>query len=304
MSNRLGSSPSASSSSSSPINVGGRSVPATELYPSFLPLTESVGQASTTGEWLSEKPHAGDLTYLDEDFQECWWIHKQDRASVLVRAWATRQNDRVVVYTAGGGIWAGTIEEYAMVCPKIAEEVRTKQDARANLTPRRIEAARRRAEQFLRRFRRETGGLPTCSIWRNAWQGELDAGGRQIVVCLKCHLYGMERILGLGDADAIPTAFQARGFSCRLLQDVKYGETAPRQRGEPLELRQARGSSASKERLSLDGVKSEGLEEPILDEDIEITGFSTTAKQFYKARGPQLQTPVYRGESSEVDLLA
>ena len=51
-------------------------------------------------------------------------------------------------------------------------------------------------------------------------------------------------------------------------------------------------------------MKSEGLEEPTLDGDIEITGFSTAAKQFYKARGPQLQMPVYRGESSEVDLLA
>ena len=303
-SNWLGSSSSASSSSSSPMNIRGRSVPAAELYPSITPLTESVEQASMTGERLSEKPHVGDLTYLDEDFQECRWIREQDGASVLVRAWATRQNDRAVVYTAGGGIWSGTIEEYAIVCPRIAEEVRMKQDARANLTLRRIEVAKKGAEQFLRRFRRETGGLPTRSTWRNAWQGELDAGGRQIVVRLKCHLCGMERILGLGDADAIPTAFQARGFSCGLLQDVKCGETAPGRKGEPLELRQARGLSASEERPSLDGVKSEGPEEPTLDEDIEITGFSTAAKQFYKARGPQLQTPVYRGESSEVDLLA
>ena len=96
---------------------------------------------------------------------------------MLVQAWATRQNDRAVVYTTGGGIWAGTIEEYAIVCPKIPEEVRTKQDARANLTPQRIEAAKRGAEQFLQRFRRETGDLPICSTWRNAWQGELDAGG-------------------------------------------------------------------------------------------------------------------------------
>ena len=40
------------------------------------------------------------------------------------------------------------------------------------------------------------------------------------------------------------------------------------------------------------------------DDEVEITGFSTAAKQFYKARGPQLQTPAYRGEPSEVDLLA
>ena len=38
--------------------------------------------------------------------------------------------------------------------------------------------------------------------------------------------------------------------------------------------------------------------------DVEIVRFSAAAKQFYKARGPQLHTPSYRGEPSEVDLLA
>ena len=38
--------------------------------------------------------------------------------------------------------------------------------------------------------------------------------------------------------------------------------------------------------------------------DVEIVRFSAAAKQFYKARGPQLHTPPYRGEPSEVDLLA
>ena len=40
------------------------------------------------------------------------------------------------------------------------------------------------------------------------------------------------------------------------------------------------------------------------DNDVEITGFLIAAKQFYKARGLQIQTLVYRGEPSEVDLLA
>ena len=40
------------------------------------------------------------------------------------------------------------------------------------------------------------------------------------------------------------------------------------------------------------------------ENEVEIVGFSAAAKQFYKARGPQIQTPTYRGEPSEVDLLA
>ena len=38
--------------------------------------------------------------------------------------------------------------------------------------------------------------------------------------------------------------------------------------------------------------------------DVEVVGFSAVAKQFYKARGPQLHTPTYRGKPPEVDLLA
>ena len=40
------------------------------------------------------------------------------------------------------------------------------------------------------------------------------------------------------------------------------------------------------------------------EDEVEIVGFSSAAKQFYKARGLQIQTPAYRGEPSEVDLLA
>ena len=39
-------------------------------------------------------------------------------------------------------------------------------------------------------------------------------------------------------------------------------------------------------------------------EEVEVTGFSAVAKQLYKVRGLQLHTPTYRGEPSEVDLLA
>ena len=115
--------------------------------------------------------------------------------------------------------------------------MKAQQSARALGLSRRTEAARKGAEGFLRGYRRETGGLPTRSTWRNAWQGKMDTGGRQITVRLKCHLCRMERVVGLADADNTPSFFQARGFSCGVLRDVCCEESAPGQRGEPLALK-------------------------------------------------------------------
>ena len=74
--------------------------------------------------------------------------------------------------------------------------------------------------------------------------------------------------------------------------------------GNLLALSRTRGPTARAEGLPEEEVKVEEQDGMGPEEDVEIVGFSTAAKQFYKARGPQLQTPVYRGESSEVDLLA
>ena len=62
------------------------------------------------------------------------------------------------------------------------------------------------------------------------------------------------------------------------------------------------GSGRRREEIKAESPRARGMAES--DNDVEITGFSTAAKQFYKARGPQIQMPVYRGELSEVDLLA
>ena len=278
---------------------------AADLYPSFPPLTDSAGTGvGSTSEQQTERSNAGDPAVLDEDFQECWWIREHKGSNVLARGWATRQGERAVVYTAGGGVWTGTVNEYAAVCPQIIEEVKAQQSARALGLSRRTEAARKGAEGFLRGYRRETGGLPTRLTWRNAWQGEMDMGGRQITVRLKCHLYGIERVVGLADADNTPSFYQARGFSYGVLRDVGCEESAPGPRGEPLALKRTTGPTARAEGTPEGEVKAEEPDGVGPDEDLEIVGFSVAAKQFYKARGPQLQTPVYRGESSEVDLLA
>ena len=48
-------------------------------------------------------------------------------------------------------------------------------------------------------------------------------------------------------------------------------------------------------------VKEEETEE---EEEVQITGFSPAALQFYKATGKSLPAPEYKGEASEVTLLA
>ena len=240
---------------------GGRPAIAADLYPSFPLLTDSAGtgiaNTASASEQQTERSNAGDPAVLDEDFQECWWVREYEGTNVLARGWATRQGERAVVYTAGGGVWTGTVDEYAAVCPQIIEEVKAQQSARTLGLSRRSEAARKGAEGFLRGYRRETGGLPTRSTWRNAWQGEVDTGGRQITVCMKCHLCRMERVIGLADADITPSLYQARGFSCGVLRDVCCGETAPGQRGEPLALSRTRGPTARAEGLPEEEVKAE-----------------------------------------------
>ena len=110
--------------------------------------------------------------------------------------------------------------------------------------------------------------------------------------------------MGLGEADTKPVVYFSRGFSCALLCDVQCGELSPGQKGETLRLKQDSRALPVDVQRRTSGVKKESQEETELEEDVEVVGFSTAVKQFYKARGPQLQTPAYRGESSEVDLLA
>ena len=256
-----------------------------ETYPSFSPLTQSADSAAAF--IVQDAPaDANNVLFLDEDFQECWWLDEQERMDVLARGWVTLRGDQVVVYATGGSMWTGPIEEYALLSRKISEEARAKQEARTLVLPRRAEAARAGALRYLRQFRRETGNPPSRSTWLNVWQGELDAGGRQITVRLNCSVCKRERILGLGEADTKPVVYFSRGFLCALLCDVQYGELSPGQKGETLRLKQdSRAPTVDVQRRS-SGVKKENQEETELEEDVEVVGLSTAAKQFYKARGP------------------
>ena len=111
-------------------------------------------------------------------------------------------------------------------------------------------------------------------------------------------------MVGLADANNTLLFFQARGFSCGVLRDVCCEESASGQRGEPLALKRTTGPTARAEGPPEKEVKAEEPDGVGPDEDLEIVGFSAATKQFYKVRGLPVHTPVYRGESSEVDLLA
>ena len=306
----------------SPAGAGQPSRPPPELYPTLSPLHQSRVAVPVfeypAGTGMLD---ATDDAFLDDDFQECWWFDEQEGVPVILRGWATRQGERALVYVAGGGVWSGTHEEYRELHRRVAQEARIKRESGSLATPRRYELSRRGAGEYLRRFRRETGGLPSRSTWSNVWRGEEDVGGRRITADIACSVCRRERPVSLAGADASLTAFYENGFRCDMLGGVACGERSSLPRGdvhtfvsvarnENAPVQAAVPSVGSPVRPPAETPRNplETHEEPSRErnesDDVEIVGFSAAAKQFYKARGPQLHTPTYRGEPSEVDLLA
>ena len=120
-----------------------------ETYLSFSPLTQSADSAAAF--IVQDTPaDANNALFLDEDFQECWWLDEQERMDVLARGWVTLRGDQAVVYATGGSMWTGPIEEYVLLSRKISEEARAKREARTLVLPRRAEAARAGALWYLR----------------------------------------------------------------------------------------------------------------------------------------------------------
>ena len=81
-----------------------------ELYPTFTLLQQSLA-APTPCATARSQVDAADATFLDEDFQECWWCFEREGIFTFIRGWATKQGERALVYIAGGGLWSGTQEE-------------------------------------------------------------------------------------------------------------------------------------------------------------------------------------------------
>ena len=141
--------------------------PLPDLYPVLSPLHQSVGRQGAPAIGRGDQLDVADSAFLDDDFQECWWVGEYEGSDIIIRGWATKQGDRALVYIAGGSLWSGSLDEYRDLYWRLAQEMRNRKDPSPLLSPKRYEAARKGAGEYLRRFRYETGGLPLRSTWAN-----------------------------------------------------------------------------------------------------------------------------------------
>ena len=269
----------------SPFSVGQPQQPPTDYMP-FTPLQQPAGRP------VSQTIDAADATFLDDDFQECWWCTENPDGSLnFVRGWATKQGERALVYIAGGGLWAGAQEHYRELHRRVTQEVRVKRETGSMAVSRRYEAARKGASEYLRRYRCETGSVPSKPTWASMWRGgRQDAGGRQITAELCCASCRAERTVSLASADSVASAFLENGFRCSMLQGVTCNDRTPLLRGTVLEFAlsgaRAAATIAGGLQASTESANNEVSRDGGESDDVELVGFSTAAKQFYKARGP------------------
>ena len=121
----------------SPFSVGQPQQLPTDYMP-FTPLQQPAGRP------VGQTINAADATFLDDDFQECWWCTENPDGSLnFVRGWATRQGERALVYIAGGGLWAGAQEHYRELYRRVTQEVRVKRETGSMAVSRRYEAPRK-----------------------------------------------------------------------------------------------------------------------------------------------------------------
>ena len=155
---------------------------------------------------------------------------------------------------------------------------------------RRYEASKRGAGEYLRKYRCESGGLPSRSTWMYVWQGGRDAGGRQISVDLVCTKCKAERSVGLAGANLTASVFDENGFRCSMLKGMTCEDVTPLPRGSIYELAASIARDIPVHPVGTLASPAESRHEVSGDngrsEEVEVTGFSVAAKQFYKARGP------------------
>ena len=98
--------------------------------------------------------------------------------------------------------------------------------------------------------------------------------------------------MSLASADAVGRVYREDGFRCSQLRNVVCGEQVPLSRGSMFEFLSAgrrevpASTGGLRQPPELKEEVSKHNEEGGGSEDIEIVGFSSAAKQFYKARGP------------------
>ena len=114
--------------------------------------------------------------------------------------------------------------------------MRVKWEAGTLSVSRRYEASKRGAGEYLRKYRFESGGLPSRSTWMHIWQGGRDAGGRQISVDLVCMNCKAERSADLAGADLTASVFNENGFHCSMLKGMACEDVTPLPRGSVYKL--------------------------------------------------------------------
>ena len=114
--------------------------------------------------------------------------------------------------------------------------------------------------------------------------------------------------MGLAGTDLTASVFNKNGFRCSMLKGMACEDITPLLRGSVYKLAASVARDIPVHPVGTLPSPAESRNEVSGDnggsEEVEVTGFSAAAKQFYKAWGPQLHTLTYRGELSEVDLLA
>ena len=225
----------------------------------------------------------GDPNYLDTEVRAEWWKATgsgERRELVLIARGAL---GKVQVYRADASILTLTPWEFADGIRRVQEAERRQESVGMTLPG----LALKSAERYLERYRERTGTLPSARTWGEALQGKVDRKGRSIEAEFTCgccgvgHRAALARAEELGERDRSGTLFcDAAGKRC-----IKT------EKKEPLD--------APSRRLSL-GANSEVS----ASSSVEFQGFSSAAKQFYKATGKFLHVPAYKGEASEADYLA
>ena len=161
---------------------------------------------------------------------------------------------------------------------------------------------------YLTSYRRETGKCPSASTWKQVWTGSLDSGGRMLTATFECSECHMLRKVNVSCVNEIQQLQNDGQCTCAVLVDARCGHSS---RGvfemvtpDAETVKWLDRSKNSQDRREGSVVSSEDDKEIKKGSSTEVLGFSTEAKQFYKAQGKNLQPPCYRGEPSEVDLFA
>ena len=169
------------------------------------------------------------------------------------------------------------------------------------------------ARRYLSEYARERKTLPRQELWAKVLNGEKDHRGETVAAEFFCQSCARRRRVpvrwakGIEDAtrEGMAVCQRLLGGTCddgRSVRELREWEVGGQGDNDWMykslrEEEAERGREGREKQEGRDEVKRE-------EEDSGSEGFSAAAKQFYKATGKFMQVPTYRGETSEVELLA